>query len=158
MIIDLWLSQSKEYREITLEFNIFPMAKQSMRSAVVQMPYGKSYARHYQSKKVTDYEKQIYWIAKSQLPKDFKMYEKYIHILELEYRFPVPKCKRTEFNRNNGMMFMNQKPDLTDNISKGFVDGLKGLVWSDDCRIVTMNNVAKIYSEKIGITVRMVGV
>jgi Holliday junction resolvase RusA-like endonuclease len=68
-------------------------------------------------------------------------------------RLPVPKSypkKRTEACLS-GLEKPMKKPDI-DNIFKSIADGLNGIVYHDDCQIVSIN-VKKVYSCQAGVDV-----
>lgn len=68
-------------------------------------------------------------------------------------RLPVPKSypkKRAEACLS-GLEKPMKKPDI-DNIFKSIADGLNGIVYHDDCQIVSIN-VKKVYSCQAGVDV-----
>jgi len=48
-------------------------------------------------------------------------------------------------------VFKETKPDLLDNLFKGFADALNGIVWQDDALISYCKEIYKIYGEHPGI-------
>lgn len=62
--------------------------------------------------------------------------------------FPVPKSRAKAIAKNmtSGIAWHTSKPD-SDNILKAVGDGLNGIVWKDDSRIV-LAKIQKFYGER----------
>lgn len=114
--------------------------------------YGRS-IRVYDPPKVSKYKKQLAQLARSQY-KD----EPLDGMIEVEISFyrQVQKSlsKKERARRLSGEHRPTVKPDL-DNYIKSALDGLNGVLWTDDARIVDLH-AHKYYSDRprIEITVR----
>lgn len=66
--------------------------------------------------------------------------------LDITFAMPIPKSwtKRQREVAERGEMPHLSKPDL-DNLAKGVKDALTGIVWIDDCQVVTLH-LRKLYS------------
>jgi len=127
-------------------FNSEPKAIQSVRFRNA----GK-YIQTYQPKANVNYKAWIKLQAQTQLPADFKLITGAVAIEKCHFIFPIlksfPKYKKREIC--NGIRhYKTSKPDLADNLMKGLVDALTGIVWNDNSQIVTVKNTAKYYGEE----------
>jgi Holliday junction resolvase RusA-like endonuclease len=71
-----------------------------------------------------------------------------IIINRLHYVFPPPKSiKKSLLHQieGGGIVPKTTRPDLTDNLQKGLIDSMHGIVFLDDSQICEMNNVKKYY-------------
>jgi Holliday junction resolvase RusA-like endonuclease len=79
--------------------------------------------------------------------------------LEAHFSLPIPKSwsKRERLAAMEGTKRPQGKPDI-DNYLKALADGLNGIVYQDDCQIVSAR-ISKSYGDEPGIavTVRAVG-
>jgi len=69
-------------------------------------------------------------------------------VISIQYVFKVLKGfskSRLNIIRNGGKIYKITKPDLTDNLQKGFIDSLSGVIWEHDQQICKMHDVEKIY-------------
>lgn len=130
-------------QKIKLIIKGVPSAKQSTRAAIL----GKK-LRLYQPAKVKLKEENIKLQVLNQLPKDFMMFQCEVHILKCHFIFPIPKSfskKKINQVKEGKVIYKNTKPDLTDNLSKGLIDAMEGIIFVNDSRIVSMNNYKKYY-------------
>lgn len=81
--------------------------------------------------------------------------EPYLGAVELEAHFslPIPKSwpKRDKLAAMEGRLLPQGKPDL-DNYLKALADGMNGIVYGDDCQIVSAR-MTKRYGDDPGIAV-----
>ena len=122
-----------------------PKPKQSARFRIVKGK-GKSFVSSYQKKEVKDYERNLAFDVKSQLPKGFVPYDCPIGVKVL-FVFPPlsswSKKKLAELDKGK-TIYKDKKPDLTDNLMKGAMDSLEGIVFVNDSRICEVQS-KKIY-------------
>lgn len=113
-----------------------PKPKQSARFRVIGSGK-KSFIRSYQSKEVKDNEANIGYTVMAQLPNDFILFDCPI-FASIEYIFPVPSSfsKKLKAQIVSGeRIYKATKPDISDNLNKGLIDALQGIVFVDDSRI-----------------------
>ncbi len=125
-----------------LKFIIYgiPKAKQSFRFTKKGLKY--------KPKDIKEAERNIEMQVRKQLPSGFKVIDEPLKINKLHYIFPVPRSfsKKVHQKIEQGLIVYKQtKPDLTDNLSKTVMDALEGIVFTNDSRIISMDNVKKIY-------------
>jgi len=118
--------------------------------------------RNYQPSKVTSYKGVISYSFLQQVGAGFMPTDKPIFITRLWFVFPTNKgiTKRDmaiveaweKMEGEAGFMYdaptplyKPTRPDLMDNIQKGFWDALSGLLFKDDAQIVSANNILKCY-------------
>jgi Holliday junction resolvase RusA-like endonuclease len=129
-------------KEVTLKFDITPIAKQSVRVQMRRKASGAYYPHFHKDGKVAAFEQEIKWLTKVQLPKGWKKIEGPIVVEKLIYKFKgIPGEP------------MVSKPDLTDNLNKAFFDALQNMVYKDDCQIYRIKEMEKRYSNDPGIEV-----
>lgn len=127
-----------------------PMPKQSVRSFATGRKNAKGtlIVDHFQPAKmgqrVKDYQRQI----REQLPPEFEMFAKIVHIRKMHFVF----CPLKSFSKNKmdriavGEIFYKAtRPDLPDNLKKLVNDAMSELVYKDDGIIVSEDNVKKYY-------------
>jgi len=139
---------------ITFKFAILgiPFAKQSFRFTRT--------GHKYQPAEVKQNEYNVRLQVINQLPKPFTPFSKAVEILSITYAFPAPKSLKKADRLQieaGGYVPKTTKPDLTDNLNKGLIDALKGVVFADDSIIWRMNNVCKVYGKTPGIIIKLVG-
>lgn len=121
-----------------------PKPKQSFRFSVIG-----GHVRKYQKAEVKQNEYNIQNAVLRQLPEGFMPIGSAIKITKLHYIFtPVKSLKAVDRKRiSNGFSDVPKatKPDLTDNLAKGLMDSLQGIVFLNDSQIVAMDNVRKFY-------------
>ena len=135
---------------ISIKINIIPRALQSVRTRIIKPKGKKPFIMHYQQAWVKKYKDEIIRQAKSQLPKDFQLFNNYVEIVKLIYVFPM---KKTENKRNRlhieqgGFILKNTKPDF-DNLMKPFADALEGIIWKNDSRVCISGQRYKVYGSE----------
>lgn len=130
-------------------FHGIPSSKQSARFTVGKSGKMKGKVVSYQKTSVKNKETELALIAKSQLPKGFKILDEPIGVSIL-YVFPILSSftkKEKEFIENGCIIYKDTKPDLTDNLNKGLFDALQGIVYTNDSRIVKIIDSSKIYGK-----------
>lgn len=68
-----------------------------------------------------------------------------------EFTIPPSFSKKRKVAAMNGTIQPTKKPDC-DNIIKGILDALNGIVWTDD-RLVTSVALKKVYSNRDGVNI-----
>lgn len=113
-----------------------PQPKQSVRFRSFRMG-DKNIVQSYQKKEVIDNERNIKYDVKSQLPLDFVPFDKAIGVRGLFVFPPLSSWskKKKQQLTDGEVIYKDTKPDLTDNLMKGTMDALNGLVFTDDSRI-----------------------
>ena len=138
-------------RSITLQFDGEPKAVQSCRFAHVG-----GFMRKYQPKTTTEWKGYIRLATQSQVPDGWTPIDGPIAIMRALFVFSPPKslkkADRTAIECGACLPKFT-KPDLTDNLFKGLIDAMAGLVFVDDSRICKLDNVSKVYGNKPGITI-----
>ena len=128
----------------TLKLTILgiPQSKQSFRFAVA----GKKVFR-YQSKEVKQSANDIRQQIISQLPPNFKPFTKGVWIKSLSFVFSIPKnlTKAQQKLADEGHLIKTTRPDLHDNLCKGLMDAMEGIVFLNDSQICAMDKVMKLY-------------
>ena len=130
-----------------LQFTILgtPQPKQSARFRVQKFG-NKSFVKPYQKKEVVDNERNFAFDAKSQLPEDFKPFIGPISVKAIFIFPPLKSFTKSKLNilASGGVIFKDTKPDLQDNLMKGVIDSLEGIVFNNDSQIVEVKS-RKIY-------------
>ena len=133
-----------------------PTSKQSFRFAVA----GKKVFR-YQSKEIKQSANDIRQQIIAQLPPDFKPFTKGVWIKLLLFVFPIPKNlnKTQQKLADEGNLVKTTRPDLHDNLCKGLMDAMEGIVFLNDSQICAMDKVVKLYGPipKIEIVLEEIG-
>lgn len=128
---------------ITLTFHGKPKALQSFRVAQIG-----GFARKYQPKEVVQWKNYLMILAREQLPSDFKIFTGVPLKIEMAFIFLLPKSapKRIQAAVQDAgdRVWKITKPDVTDNLPKGVVDALSGIVYRDDC-IISDSHAMKYY-------------
>jgi Holliday junction resolvase RusA-like endonuclease len=120
---------------LKLEILGIPQPKQSARFSIV-----KGRIMSYQKKSVKDNEANIGYTVMRQLPSGFVPYDCPV-FAHIEYVFPIPSSfsKKLKQSITDGKrVYKDTKPDLTDNLNKGLIDALAGIVYINDSRIVSI--------------------
>ena len=127
------------------EFPGEPKAVQSMKVALA----GK-FIRKYQPKETVEWKNYIKLQALRQLPGGFFCLDTPC-VISASFCFSLPKSarKRDRICVEDGIDIPKAtRPDLTDNLFKGLIDALTGVVWKDDAQIVGVINSYKLYSAR----------
>jgi Holliday junction resolvase RusA-like endonuclease len=140
----------KESGVYTLYFaGIEPKACQSVRTGR---------GSFYQPKEVVDWKNSISYLAKRGMMQltNGEPVTGAIEVTRLVYLMHTPQ-KLTKLQERLFLEFKSlnhsSRPDLEDNLSKGFFDALKGICFGDDSKVCTMRNVEKRYSPEPGILI-----
>ena len=131
-------------------FPIQPKAVQSARFTKIG-----NFIKSYQPKSVHEYKGYIKVLTLSQLPPDFKMFEKEIKV-SWTFKFPTLKSfskKKLKAIEEGEIIYKITKPDL-DNLIKATSDALTGTIWKDDC-IISRQFSEKYYSFDSGIVLEV---
>lgn len=128
-----------------------PRGKGAGRAAVT----GNGQAHVYTDSKTRKYESQLRFAAQQQMG-DAKPTAQPIAVA-IEARIPVPSSwsQKKRAAALAGRVLPTTRPDV-ENYSKA-MDALNGIVWVDDKQIVD-EHIAKIYSERPGLTIRIMTV
>lgn len=141
----------------------FPFEPKPVQSSTFSTKNG--VIRNYQPKKVTSYKGVIAYSFIQQVGAGFIPTDKPIFITRLWFVFATNKgiskkdmamVEAWEASVSKGFMLMPDyempaplykptRPDLADNLSKGVMDALTGLLWKDDSQIVEMSGVMKCF-------------
>jgi len=132
---------------ILLYFDVKPKAVQSVRGG---------YKGYYQLPAVKDWKanirKQAFVSLKNSYP-EFQMFKDKPLGISVSFNYePLKgwsKKKRAEFDKG-AVFYKDTSPDLTDNLMKGFIDALTGIVWEDDSTICYVDS-RKVFDLKTGI-------
>lgn len=162
--------EENKYTSIRIVLLGEPVAKQSVRANPVYRKDGnvqtymkngklKALIRYHQPEKYEKLEREYRVSILSQLPKDFKMFENEVHITKLEFIFPALKSftkRQMEMLYNREIIYHTHRPDV-DNCRKLVFDSMTDLVYIDDSKICTENNVIKRYGLRPGILIELYG-
>lgn len=135
-----------KYDKISLTILGEPKAKQSVRVGLRKNNAGKTFIQKYKNEEVGQYERNIAYDVKSQLPKDFVPFREALSV-RATFTFPILKSfSKTKIKaiEQGEIYYKTTKPDLTDNLMKGTMDALNGIVFTDDSIIAKVDSV-KIY-------------
>jgi Holliday junction resolvase RusA-like endonuclease len=126
---------------LNLTFPGVPKATQSARFAKI----GK-FMRSYQPKEQVEWKNYLKLEARQQLPESWTIIQDQPITLSATFVFPPLKSwpKQTLAQLDAGAVIpKTSRPDLTDNLMKGMIDALTGILWHDDAL------VAEVHSRKI---------
>jgi len=116
--------------------------------------------RYHQPKEITDQENNIRAMAIGQLPAGFKPFDGPVIVCRLDFIFPplksFPKIKLMNI-ASGSVEYKTTKPDLLDNLSKGFFDSLEGILYLNDSQICETISTRKIYGMTPGISLEIEG-
>jgi Holliday junction resolvase RusA-like endonuclease len=134
---------------ITLIFPGEPKPKQSTRFSTTPYIDKKGNKRFaYQDPEVKARENTIAWTAVQQLPKGFIPWDCGVMVVRALYVFPIPssmsKIEKMRIQAGE-LLYKTSKPDLSDNISKGFFDALQNILFTNDSRVCHIKEAMKIY-------------
>ena len=146
---DRGLKVPEEREVFTFEFEIKPKAIQSVKFRIVKPKFKKQFVSTYQPKEnlvFKEFFTKEALIQRNRLEK-YKILEGAVGI-EITYihQFRSDHTKKQKaFVGNGGILWKTTNPDMTDNLQKGWIDALKGILWNDDGQICHMEDVRKIY-------------
>lgn len=124
-------------QKIKLKILGIPQPKQSARFTIRKGKSGNNFLQKYQPKEVVQNERNIAFDVKSQLPKNFIPFDS---ALKVKVLFVFPPLKNFTKSKLNALtsgetIYKTTKPDLTDNLMKGTMDAMNGIVFTDDAII-----------------------
>ena len=102
----------------------------------------------YQPKGNTEWKSWIKLQTIQQLPEYFEMITTAVEIVKCHFVFSPLKSfskKKLKMINQGFTIYKISRPDLQDNLIKGLIDSLSGIVFKDDSQIVKVNNTAKYY-------------
>lgn len=127
-----------------------PKAKQSAKFARI----GK-FMKSYQPKEVINAEANIKMQIISQLkelfPEGFEVFTGSVAVSKLHYVFSPLKSftkKKMKMIEDGMLVYKDTKPDLSDNLNKMLFDAMQGIIYDNDSRVVSMDNVKKYYGTR----------
>lgn len=126
--------------QLILAFPGTPRAVQSFR-------YTRA-GRRYQPGEVVEWKNYLKLEATRQLPQDFRILEGPVAVT-VDFFFPPPASwskKKLAALHDGALLYKTTKPDLTDNLMKGMIDALSGIVWRADQQICRVNS-RKLFGE-----------
>ncbi len=103
--------------------------------------------RKYQPKDVVDWKNYIKLVAQSQIPESFKPIDGPI-VISARFIFQPLKSfskKKISLIESGWIFSKTTKPDLTDNLFKGLIDALSGVIWERDQQICMTRFCEKVY-------------
>lgn len=121
-----------------LVFNVAPKAVQSFRDGIITGRDGKPRIIRYQTAETRAFQAAIAAGARAALGPGFRPWDRGLRT-RTTFVFAVPKYLFDRYLacRNRGIdIYMESRPDLSDNLHKGFLDALKGILYVDDALIV----------------------
>jgi Holliday junction resolvase RusA-like endonuclease len=130
--------------EINLVFPGEPKAVQSFRFARAG-----NFMRKYQPQDTVNWKTFIKVEALRQLPGGFLCSERPC-VVSCRFLFRLPGSARKserDMVQQGLPVFKATRPDLTDNLFKGMIDALTGVLWHDDAQIVGVTDSYKLYSD-----------
>ena len=119
-------------------FNVAPRAVQGFRDSIVKDGAGNPRIVRYQTKETREFQRAIATAAQAALGSGFMPWTGPIQT-RTAFVFAVPQCRRQEYidsQRIGRPLWVTSRPDLSDNLHKGFLDALKGILFRDDALIV----------------------
>ena len=117
-----------------------PFSKQSMKFT----KKGYAYTPKETKKKQTSFQESI----RNQLPEGWVLWDGIPLRLVSKFVFYPPKSmKKSTINFINagGIVYKHTRPDLQDNLHKGVIDAMQGIVFTNDSQIALMGDCQKIY-------------
>lgn len=124
-----------------LVFNGDPKAVQSFR-------FTRS-GRKYQPKEVKAWKKSIEAMTIAQLPQGFQIMSSAVRIKRAVFVFSKSlkgfKKAEREHLQNGGYILKTTKPDMTDNLFKGLIDAMSGIVYESDQLICHNADTKKVW-------------
>lgn len=100
--------------------------------------------RKFQDEKTINNANFIRWCIRGQLPYGWQLWDGAIIVRQLDYIFYPPK-NLTKRVAAGEFIYVQTKPDLTDNLNKLLFDAMNQLVYVDDSQIVHLLECRKFY-------------
>ena len=122
---------------------------QSVRVRIVHTKDGREFLQFYQLVKIKKYKAYVVETVTKQLSPDFILLEGPLR-MSLIASFPIPSWMTKNLQTvidSGGIVYKHTKPDITDNILKGFIDALQGVLYKNDSQI-SIIGAMKIYERK----------
>lgn len=122
---------------------------QSVRARIVHTKDEREFIQFYQLAKIKKYKDYVADTVKEQLTPDFILLEGPLR-MTLIASFPILSGMNKDLLTiidSGGRVYKHTKPDITDNILKGFVDSLEGILYKNDSQISIIGAI-KIYERK----------
>ena len=132
--------------KIKLVFPGEPKAIQSFKIANIG-----GFIRKYQPKVNTDWKGYIKQSAISQLPELWEPINKAIRINKLIFAFTPIASLSKDFKKaieNGDYVTKDTKPDMSDNLAKGLMDALEGIIYTNDSRISWSDKIRRVYHKR----------
>lgn len=123
-----------------------PQCKQSARFRGIKKGDGKTQIVSYQPAEIKDMETIIKMQVISQLPKTFRIISTPCEVnVTYMYALPQQVNKKIRDAVNIGKrVFKHTKPDVSDNLNKGLLDAMEGIVMINDSLVVQIH-AQKVY-------------
>ena len=103
------------------------------------------YVRLYDPPTSRDYKKHVKEVAKEYAPSE--PLEGPLHVrMTFSKQYLKSWTKKQRANAEDGILLPTTKPDI-DNLSKGIMDALNGVIWKDDSQVVELL-LSKIYDDE----------
>lgn len=134
---------------------VFPGEPRAIQS--VRFAKRGNFVTKYQPKANTDWKVYIKLLAMEQLPENWHVLTGAIGV-RLRFRFsPLKSMSKRERSAlaAGELRYKVTKPDLTDNLCKGVIDALTGIVWRDDALICRVESL-KCYADKPEIEIQVI--
>jgi len=125
-----------------------PFPKQSFRYSIRGKGKKKQFVHKYQTTEIKNKEANVTAQVVAMLPKWFVPFSGKVRINKAHFIYPPLKSfskKKIEFIKNGGILYKTTTPDLADNLMKGLLDAMKGVVFLDDKQICIVNDSKKYY-------------
>lgn len=119
-------------------FNVAPKAVQSYKDGIIKDRQGNPRIIRYQPAEVREFKHSIAAGARAALGPSFKPWTGPIRTKTTFY-IPVPKSLEERYSLASAAgvpLYVTSRPDLSDNLHKGFLDALIGILFVDDSLIV----------------------
>ena len=131
--------------EITIPGEVVPL--QSVRARIVTTKAGKQFIQFYQLAKTKKYKDYVVEQTKEQLPPSFMPMKGPLRLTVTASFSPPKSMSRNllDIINSGGIVYKHTKPDITDNILKGVVDALEGVLYYNDSQI-SITGARKIYA------------
>ena len=142
-------TQSVRARIVTKTKAFYAAAQGNTLSEIIKMIPRFQFIQFYQPKKIKDYKETVIKHVWTVLPKGFTPLTGPLRLVIIAgFSPPASMSKRLlDILDSGGEVYKHTKPDIMDNISKGVIDALEGLVFVNDSQI-SIGASKKIYTRK----------